>query len=171
MSYVLPVMTSQTATPHTGNFRPPISKFGPDHQVKTSTLYATSGGRSAECVFSPDQSTLICKGIIVDVIANNHHDSPVGMSYSGPEASLILEVLSRSLTSGRRDRYLGSALARGEVYHVFRAFCVAALRNDHVREDFRRWFDRHRCLQIGGTALERLVLLNFHRRTPTSEAF
>lgn len=160
MSYVLPVMASQTANIHTGNFRPYTNKSGADQQVKRSVPYLASGTRSVECIFSPDRTILICKGIIVDTIANNHRGLVGERTSSVAEASSILETLSRTLALGRFDRYLGYPYGYGDAYHDFRASCLAALENTPVKEHFREWFNIHRSLHIHGTSLETLVRLS-----------
>lgn len=160
-SYVVPVMASQTSNALIGNFRPGV--HNKDKDWKAAVPYTASGTYSSECIFSIDRTTLICKGVFVDTISVKH--GRVAHSGHQPinstEASLILETMSRSLLLGRKDRYLVHALAHGEAYHDFRAFCHAAsAKTTPLWDVFQAWFDAHEDFLIHGNTLKALLQLS-----------
>lgn len=158
-SYVVPVMASQTSNTYIGNFRPGV--HNKDRDSKATVPYTASGTFSSECIFSIDRTILISKGVVVDTISGRQgyeghkHENPTINPWI---ASQILEVMSRSLLLGRKDRYLVHVLAPREVYHDFRSFCLAAMdKSTPVWDVFQTWFNDHEDFRVHGKSLKMLI--------------
>jgi hypothetical protein len=172
----VPLMVSQSATEHIGNFRP-IRSLGwkARYDAPGSTLW-----KKARVSFSDDLKELWCDGVVLDTIhglgglddrelrcrsfvcAEESH----AMSQSteeqirAPRASMLpmdwLAAIARSLVLDRQDKYL-CYHASQEYVAEFLCLCHACIANDPVDWSFSTWFEVNRKLEFGSQTLEDLV--------------
>ncbi|CAN9174985.1 unnamed protein product [Alternaria alternata] len=172
----VPLMASQSACEHIGNFRPLRST-----QWKAS--YDAPGSRlrkEANVSFSGDLKDLYCDGVILDTIhglggldgqelrCQSFVCSEAGHKLvqsqqeqrSAPGATMLpmdwLESIARSLVIDRQDKYL---CFQAPVHYItdFLFLCHACIDGDPVDWSFSTWFEHNRKLLFGTTSLEDLV--------------
>jgi hypothetical protein len=187
-AFVVPVMASQSARSHIGNFRPVDRIALPGD----AAFYAAAGDTCPDIRFSHDLTLLSCKGIFVDSVDGvggltvDHRDWTGSAGIPGPyvdiyqlinsssphnsarlpktnvhpgKASKILDDISRCLVLDRRDRYLSYPTPPSYFYPDFKAFCLAAIqRPTEVAPEFLHWFELNKSIFIRGHSLEELCL-------------
>jgi hypothetical protein len=172
----VPLMVSQSATEHIGNFRPIRSlSWKAKYDAPGSTLRKKAG-----VSFSDDLKELWCDGVILDTIhglgglddrelrcrsfvcVEESHTmlQSGGDEVRPPRASMLpmdwLEAVARSLVLDRQDKYLCYHASQQYVTE-FLCLCHACIANDPVDWSFATWFDLNRNLKFGTHTLEDLV--------------
>lgn len=177
----VPLMASQSACEHIGNFRPLRS-------TRWKAIYDAPGGtlrKEADVSFAEDLKELHCNGVILDTIHGlggldeqelrcesfvcheAGHDlmqsqkDQHSASQVAKQPSDWLEAIARSLVIDRRDKYL-CFQAPSHYISDFLFLCHACVDGDPVDWSFSTWFGRNRQLMLGNTSLEDIV-----RQTPT----
>lgn len=173
----VPLMVSQSAKSHVGNFRA-FSFF--ENKTGEAVLCYTAS-KDLQAVYAFSGSKLITRGIIVDVvdgIAGSQNAELVQSSISSQlsevtvasdcltvPVSEILHCVCRCLVLGRKDRYLRFAVPQDEFFHDFAWLCAQLVKgsastvrsNVVVPEEFRHWLDWTRHLRIQGYSLENIL--------------
>lgn len=172
----VPLMASQSASEHIGNFRPLRSTvWKANYDAPGSRL-----SKKANVSFSDDLQTMWCDGVILDVIhglgaidsrelrcqgficaAEGHH---MMQPEKGQDADFpaniaprkLLETIGRSIVLDRQDRYL-CFHAPTEYMTDFLHLCHACIANDPVDWSFQTWFDLNKTLRFGEQTFEELV--------------
>ncbi|KAH8730513.1 heterokaryon incompatibility protein-domain-containing protein [Phaeosphaeriaceae sp. PMI808] len=173
----VPLMASQSASEHIGNFRPIRS-------MAWKAKYDAPGSllrRKADVEFSQNLKELWCNGVILDTIhglggldnrelrcqsfvcAEESHvilQSSVQQTRS-PRATMLpmdwLEVIARSLVLDRQDKYLCYQCPQHYITD-FVSLCHACIAEDPVDWSFSTWFEHNRSLILGHQTLEEVVL-------------
>lgn len=172
----VPLMASQSASEHIGNFRPLRS-------TRWKAIYDAPGSqlrKKADVVFSGDLKELQCDGVVLDTIhglggldkqelrcqsfvcSDNGHtllqsEEP---QRSAPRAAMQpmdwLEAIARSLVINRQDKYL---CFQAPVHYVtdFLFLCHTCVDGDPVDWTFSTWFEYNRHLRFGHYTLEELI--------------
>lgn len=183
---VEPLMASQSARSHIGNFRPVDA-------IASDAAYTAGGIQTPQITFSQDLGIMTCEGLFIDHIdglgglkykyrdwSGKHerveHEYPSVQStspknYSGEvqgdlrhsnnspiqSSSGLMDSLTHCLVLDRRDRYLRHESPRSFV-RDFQMLCLATVeRPGDVDPLFLDWFRRNRSLRIQGRTLETLV--------------
>jgi hypothetical protein len=178
--FVVPLMASQSAQAHIGNFRPVIN---PAIRERSDTLYAAAAKSPPEIAFSDDFQVLTCKAILIDHIdglggtsvthrgyvqSTSPINIPVKMEVkSEPVYSIqrdldqifnLMDDVTRSLVLDREDRYLSHPAPLGRFRKEFRDLCTAAIDEPkRVHPWFRNWFELNKSLYVRGYTLETLM--------------
>ncbi|KAJ4334332.1 hypothetical protein N0V95_009196 [Ascochyta clinopodiicola] len=174
----VPLMASQSASEHIGNFRPL-------RLTRWKTIYDAPGSqlrRKADVAFSESLKELYCNGVLLDTIhglggldvqelrcqsfvcreSGHNLTQSKEDQRSAPRATMQpmdwLEAIARSLVVDRQDKYL---CFQAPVHYItdFLFLCHACVAGDPVDWSFSTWFDHNRQLRIGNTTLEGLVNL------------
>jgi hypothetical protein len=182
----VPLMASQSANDHIGNFRPL-------HGRKWDAIYDAPGQRlraKANVRFHDNLRELWCDGIILDTIESlgslegcdprcrsfvcardeplhgliQGDTSPGTITSKAPDPVSLLITIARSLVLGRQDKYLRFVAPQ---YYAsdFLILCNACLESDILPEalgespnsTFVAWFQENRGLRIDTRTLEELV--------------
>jgi hypothetical protein len=180
----VPLMASQSASDHIGNFRPL-------HGQKWDAMYNAPGQRlrgKANVRFHDNLKEMWCDGVILDTIENlgalegcnprcrsfvcardeplhgliqSERSTRTGTSKAPDPVSLLIMV-ARSLVLGRQDKYLRFVAPQ---YYAsdFLVLCNACLESEILplgespNSKFATWFQENRSLRIGTRTLEGLV--------------
>ncbi|KAF1970884.1 HET-domain-containing protein [Bimuria novae-zelandiae CBS 107.79] len=158
--FVVPLMTSQTATQYLGNLRP-STLFGDGVEPLS---YSATGSRTAECSF--EGYALRVQGYMIDVIdglagtrnsdliqSSAEHSFESGRALSSTE---ILTSICRCLVLDRHDRYMRRAMPTKQFYHDFMELCILGLMpvaKGWVEPRFNEWFRFTRDLRFQGRSL------------------
>ena len=172
----VPLMASQSASEHIGNFRPLRStRWKAIHDAPGSQLR-----RKSDVQFSDDLKELCCNGVLLDTIhglggldtqelrCQSFVCSQSGHTLmqseepqrSAPRATMQpmdwLKAIARSLVIDRQDTYL---CFQAPVNYVtdFLFLCHACIDGDAVDWSFSTWFKHNRQLKFGDHTLEDLV--------------
>jgi hypothetical protein len=182
-----PVMASQSARGHIGNFRP-------IDRLSFKAAYAAAGVSLPQVIISTDLRTLTCQGIFVDGIDGIGGLKEPFIHWTGEEVYVeqeypcvqstsskyyynepndgvstsdtldadnqfhLLESIARCLVLDREDRYLCNSAPRGRFSSYFQGICLAAMETPkEVHALFLDWFQRNRTLRIQGRPLEALL--------------
>jgi hypothetical protein len=156
---VVPSMASQSSCDFIGNLRPP-RLLDP---LKVRTSYSSSGLKTSEQSF--EGSTLLAKGITIDVVANiagaQVDDSTpelVQKTFDSRSADQILLSICSCLVLNRGDRYLEDPMPTELFYRDFIGLCLLMSTSQHLVEStFREWYRSISNLQFGGRTLEEIV--------------
>jgi hypothetical protein len=172
----VPLMASQSASEHIGNFRPLRS-------TRWKAIYDAPGSqlrKKANVVFSDDLKELHCNGVILDSIhglggldqqelrcqsficSDAAHTllQSGGPQHRAPRAAMQhmdwLEAIARSLVIDRQDKYL---CFQAPVHYVtdFLFLCHACVDGDPVDWTFSTWFEHNRHLTFGDNTLKQLI--------------
>lgn len=172
----VPLMVSQSAKSHIGNFR--SSQLVENKTGNAVLCYAAS--KDLQAVYAFSGSKLVARGIIIDEvdgIAGSQNAELVQSSISSQPDKLtvaseclampvseVLHSVCRCLVLGRKDRYLRFAVPFDEFFHDFAWLCAqlvkgstSTVRSNVVPVEFRYWFDWTRQLRIQGYSLERIL--------------
>lgn len=172
----VPLMASQSANDHIGNFRPIRS-------LKWKAKYDAPGStyrKKADVDFSKDMQDLWCHGVVLDTIhglggldnrevrcqsficAEEGHavsQSETGQ-VRGPKATKLpmnwIESIARSLILDRQDKYLCYQAPQDYVTE-FLYLCHACIANDPVDWSFASWYEQNRHLKFGDQTLDQIV--------------
>ncbi|KAF2131141.1 hypothetical protein P153DRAFT_313523, partial [Dothidotthia symphoricarpi CBS 119687] len=172
----VPLMASQSASSHIGNFRPLKS-------ARWKVHYDAPGSklrRKANVHFSDSLQEMWCDGVILDTVhglggldarelrcqsficaASGHEMLQSGEDqHTAPRATMLpmdwLEAIARSLVLDRQDKYLGFQAPRHYVSD-FLFFCDACINGEPIDWSFSTWFEYNRKLRFGHQTLEDLV--------------
>jgi hypothetical protein len=172
----VPLMASQSASEHIGNFRPLRS-------TRWKAVYDAPGSqlrKKADVQFSEDLTQLFCNGVLLDTIhglggldtqelrCQSFVCSKSGHTLqqfesdqrSAPRAAMQamdwLEAIARSLVIDRRDKYL-CFQAPVDYITDFLFLCHACIDGDPVDWSFSTWFEHNRQLKFGTKTLGELV--------------
>ena len=172
----VPLMASQSASEHIGNFRPLRS-------TRWKAMYDAPGAqlrKKADVEFSADLKELCCNGVLLGAIHGLGGldaqelrcqsflcaDTGHGMiqseekQRSAPRATMQpmdwLEAVARSLIIDRQDKYL-CFQAPTHYISEFLFLCHACIEGDPVDWSFATWFEHNRLLRLGSQTLEDLV--------------
>ncbi|EUC42428.1 hypothetical protein COCMIDRAFT_8014 [Bipolaris oryzae ATCC 44560] len=177
----VPLMASQSACEHVGNFRPLRS-------TRWKAIYDAPAIRlrkQAQVSFSDDLKDLYCNGVVLDTIhglgglngqelrcqsfvcreAGHELIQSQQEQSSAPRATMLpmdwLGAVARSLVIDRQDKYL---CFQAPVHYIaeFLFLCHACIDGDPVDWSFSTWFDQNKKLRLGDMLLEDLV-----RQVPT----
>lgn len=172
----VPLMVSQSANQHIGNFRP----------LRSSTwkaIYDAPGSqlrKKANVHFSDNLKEMWCDGVIIDMIQGlggldnrelrcqsfvcsaDGHDMLQSGNYlrHGPRATMLptdwIEVIARSLVLDRQDKYL---CYQAPTHYVsdFVHLCHGCIAEEPVDWSFATWFEQNRHLRFGNQSLEELI--------------
>ncbi|USP81359.1 uncharacterized protein yc1106_08633 [Curvularia clavata] len=180
----VPLMASQSACEHIGNFRPLWS-------TRWKAMYDAPGEqlrKQADVSFSDDLKDLCCNGVVLDTIhglggldeqelrcqsficREAGHDLMQSRQeqHSAPRATTLpidwLEAVARSLVIDRQDKYL---CFQAPIHYItdFLFLCHACIDGNPVDWSFSTWFEHNRKLKLGNMLLEDLV-----RQVPTELA-
>jgi hypothetical protein len=172
----VPLMASQSACKHIGNFRPLRSTCW-------EAMYDAPGTHlreEAAVCFSDDLKVLSCNGVVLDTVHGlggldeqelrcrssfcNKNDHALMQSRKDQQSDLViarqpmelLEAIARSLVIDRQDRYL---CFKAPIHYVsdFLSLCHACIDGNPVDWSFSTWFEHNRQLCFGNTLLEDLV--------------
>ncbi|KAF1359056.1 hypothetical protein EJ07DRAFT_179225 [Lizonia empirigonia] len=172
----VPLMASQSASEHIGNFRLVRS-------TRWKAIYDAPGSqlrKRADVFFSEDLREMFCNGVILDTIhglggldtrelrcqsfvCNESGHILIqsdGDHCSAPRAAMNpmdwLEAIARSLVIDRQDKYL---CFQAPVHYItdFLFLCHACLDGNPVDWSFSTWFEHNRQLRFGDHTLEDLV--------------
>ncbi|CAG5166866.1 uncharacterized protein ALTATR162_LOCUS6989 [Alternaria atra] len=185
----VPLMASQSACEHIGNFRPLRS-------TRWKAIYDAPGtrlGKQAAVSFSNDLKDLYCNGAVLDTVhglggldgrelrcqsfvcseAGHELMQPRQEQRTAPRTTMSpmdwLEAIARSLVIDRQDKYL---CFQAPVNYItdFLYLCHACIDGDPVDWSFATWFEHNRQLIFGSTSLEdhvRQVPIGFISPPPT----
>ena len=166
----VPLMASQSASEHIGNFRPLGSNtFNAVYDAPGPRLRARTNVR-----FHKNLKEMWCNGIILDTIEglgglegcetrcrsrlckDLGHDMVQIQHHAGEsnvqQSQEIVEAIARSLVLDRRDKYL--RLRAPEHYiSSFLTLCILCMRNEPVDDLFRAWFQQNQSLLFDGRTL------------------
>ncbi|KAH9864800.1 hypothetical protein IAQ61_008745 [Plenodomus lingam] len=183
----VPMMVSQSASEHIGNFRP----------LKSATWNATYNApgelsKKANVHFSHDLQVLHCDGVILDTIhglgglddrqlrcqsficAETGHTILQSSTnqQSGPRANMLptdwIELIARSLVLNRQDKYF-CFHAPTHYTTDFLHLCHACLAHAPVDWSFSTWFEHNKALVFGTQTLLDLVT-NIPSEPPSSRS-
>ncbi|KAH9874968.1 hypothetical protein J1614_004456 [Plenodomus biglobosus] len=171
----VPMMVSQSASDHIGNFRP----------LKSATWNITYNApgqlsKQANVHFSEDVQVLHCDGVILGTIhglgglderelrcqsflcaGNGHVVLQSGKSQpSDLRANMLptdwIERIARSLVLGRQDKYL---CFHAPTHYItdFVRLCHGCLEDEPVDWSFSTWFDHNKALVFGDQTLAEIV--------------
>ncbi|KAF9698563.1 hypothetical protein EKO04_003854 [Ascochyta lentis] len=172
----VPLMASQSASDHIGNFRPLRS-------TRWKAIYDAPGSqlrRKAEVSFSVNLKELHCSGVLLDIVhglggldtqelrcqsfvcsESGHFLTQSEQDQrSAPRATMQpmdwLEAIARSLVVDRQDKYL---CFQAPVHYItdFLFLCHACIDGNPVDWSFSTWFEHNRQLKIGNITLEDLI--------------
>ncbi|KAF2629653.1 hypothetical protein BU25DRAFT_485661 [Macroventuria anomochaeta] len=172
----VPLMASQSASEHIGNFRPV-------HSTRWKAIYDAPGShlrKKADIHFSDDLKELCCNGVIVDTIhglggldaqelrcqsfvcSDTRHNlmQSEEQQRNAPRGTMQpmdwLGAIARSLVIDRQDKYL---CFQAPVHYVtdFLFHCHACIDGDPVDWSFSTWFEHNKQLKFGDHTLEDLV--------------
>ncbi|KAF3046126.1 hypothetical protein E8E12_011251 [Didymella heteroderae] len=172
----VPLMASQSASEHIGNFRPL-------HSTRWKAVYDAPGlqlRKKADVVFSEDLREFHCNGVMLDSIhglggldqqelrCQSFVCSDFGHTllqsaepqHSAPRAVMQpmdwIEAIARSLVIDRQDKYL---CFQAPVHYIsdFLFLCHACVDGDPVDWTFSTWFEHNRLLKFGDDTLEHLI--------------
>ncbi|KAF2994049.1 hypothetical protein E8E13_001135 [Curvularia kusanoi] len=154
----VPLMASQSASEHIGNFRPL-------HSMRWKAIYDAPGPqlrRKADVQFSDDLKDLFCSGVLLGTIHGLGHGllQCSDAQRSAPRAVMQpmdwLEAIARSLVIDRQDKYL---CFQAPTHYItdFLFLCHACIDGYPVDWSFETWFDHNRLLKFGDRTLEDLV--------------
>lgn len=171
----VPLMVSQSASTHIGNFRP----------LKLDAMKATYDApgqlrKKANVQFTDNLKELICDGIILDKIrglgglderelrcqsficARDGHEilQSEGCQNFGRRSEMLptdwVEHIARSLILDRKDKYL--CLYAPKLYVTeFVHLCHGCIADEPVDWTFATWFERNRQLKFGTQTLEAVI--------------
>ncbi|CAO2651204.1 Nn.00g095010.m01.CDS01 [Neocucurbitaria sp. VM-36] len=172
----VPLMASQSASEHIGNFRPLRSKISKaNYEAPGSQLKRIENVR-----FSDNLKELWCDGVVLDSIyglgglddrelrcqsficAESGHTmiQSIGDQERGPRSNMLpmewLEAIARSLVLDRQDKYL-CFYAPTHYITDFLHLCRACIDDEPVDWSFATWFDRNRDLRFRNQTLEELI--------------
>ncbi|KAI4917405.1 hypothetical protein J4E85_009923 [Alternaria conjuncta] len=177
----VPLMASQSACEHIGNFRPLRS-------TRWKAMYDAPGEKlrkEADISFAEDLKELHCNGVVLDTIhglgglderelrcesfvcRETGHDlmqsrqDQHSVSRVAKQPTEWLEAIARSLVIDRRDKYL-CFQAPDHYISDFLFLCHACVDGDPVDWSFATWFERNRHVMFGNVSLEDIV-----RQIPT----
>lgn len=185
-AFVIPVMASQSARSHIGNFRPPDRIALTDD----ASSYAAAGDTLPDIRHWDDPKLLSCKGIFVDyvdgvgglkvaqrdwtgttkevyvkvyqLINSSSPFNSTRIPNSNPDpgkAAKLLDDISRCLVLDRKDRYLSYPTPPRYFYADFKAICLATIKAPKpTPSGFLDWFEENKSLEIRGHSLEDLCL-------------
>ncbi|KAK0738783.1 heterokaryon incompatibility protein-domain-containing protein [Schizothecium vesticola] len=170
--YEVPLLVSQSARKHIGNFRPARGRSDPPNPV----VYAATGDVPPRFSISRDGRQLICSGIVLDYIdsvgpvpgqeedpslgliqstspANNL--KPADTHWQQPNIDELINSLIRCMTVNRHDRYLCVETPmdkfRDEFFHLSASTVQTSDRNPSICYDwFFRWLQASAGLLIRG---------------------
>lgn len=177
----VPLMASQSASEHVGNFRP-------IHSQKWKAVYDAPGPGlrdMANVSFHENLQEMWCDGVIVDTIENIGslegcqprctsfacaQELPLHGLMQGNQTSdthaknhsdllHLLEAITRSLVLDRQDKYLRFPTPKHYVSD-FLALCSACLDGQYSPEldlTFPIWFEHNRYMRFGAYTLESLI--------------
>jgi hypothetical protein len=172
----VPLMASQSACEHIGNFRPLRS-------TRWEAMYDAPGTHlreEAAVSFSDDLKVLSCNGVVLDTVHGlggldeqelrcrsffcNETDHVLMQSGQFRQSNLVvarppmelLEAITRSLVIDRQDKYL---CFKAPVHYIndFLFLCHACMDGNPVDGGFSTWFEHNRHLYFGNASLEDLV--------------
>lgn len=167
---VIPLMVSQSCRSQIGNLRTPHA-LDFDHSV------GFSASKNRPPVYSFEGTTLLARGVIVDVVdglagnkqyglvqssewSSTQSPAPPDATYSPAE---ILSAVCRSIVLDRSDRYLRYAMPAVEFFQDFIRLLAplviespAAISNPPAQE-LQEWLEWTRSLQIHGRSFERIL--------------
>ncbi|KAF2636548.1 hypothetical protein P280DRAFT_409422 [Massarina eburnea CBS 473.64] len=173
----VPLMASQSASEHVGNFRSL-------HSAKWTAMYDAPGPelrQHADVRFDVNLTEIMCDGVIIDTIdtlgalegchprcksfvcANDkrvhgiiHNAQYITDAYSLDSLEL-LDAIARSLVLDRQDKYLRFE-APEKYVSEFLALCRACMEGDSsIHAIFSTWFEQNRGLRFGDYTLETLI--------------
>jgi hypothetical protein len=172
----VPLMASQSASEHIGNFRPLRS-------ARWKAIYDAPGAqlrKKADVEFSADLKELCCNGVLLGAIhglggldtqelrCQSFLCAVTGHALiqseenqrSAPRATMQpmdwLEAIARSLVIDRQDKYL-CFQAPTHYINDFLFLCHACIDGDPVDWSFATWFEHNRLLRFGSQTLEELI--------------
>ncbi|KAF2190374.1 hypothetical protein K469DRAFT_721218 [Zopfia rhizophila CBS 207.26] len=173
----VPLMASQSANRHIGNFRPMNSK-------KYKAMYNASGYAStprARVRFHENLGEMWCDGVVLDYIdglggldecatrcrstacANSGHSmiqttqTEKTFKENGKMFLKLLSAIARSLDLNREDKFL-SYVAPNAYTSDFLVLCYACLNSDRdIDPLFETWWEQNKSLLLGGWTLEAIV--------------
>ncbi|KAF2851037.1 hypothetical protein T440DRAFT_449720 [Plenodomus tracheiphilus IPT5] len=171
----VPMMVSQSASEHIGNFRPLKS-------VTWKAMYNAPGqlDRKANVQFSDDLQVIQCDGVLLDTIyglgglderelrcqsfvctEDGHNTLQSGnKQQSGPRANMLsadwIELIARSLVLDRQDKYF---CLHAPTHYVtdFVHLCHDCLADFPVDWSFATWFEKNKSLRFGDRTLVEIV--------------
>ncbi|KAH7361241.1 heterokaryon incompatibility protein-domain-containing protein [Pyrenochaeta sp. MPI-SDFR-AT-0127] len=173
----VPLMASQSASPHIGNFRPLRS-------TTWKAKYDAPGpqlSKNANVRFTVNLKEMFCDGVILDVIhglggldgrelrcqsfvctEEGHAMLQSGDDQTrGPRSNMIpmdwLQAIARSLVLDRQDKYL-CFHAPTDYINDFLRLCHACIDAEPVDWSFSTWFDQNRKLRFGDQNLEDIIV-------------
>jgi hypothetical protein len=173
----VPLMASQSASQHIGNFRPIRS-------MEWKAAYNAPGSRfrkQANIRFSDNLKELWCDGVVLDTIhglgglddrelrcqsficAEEGHAilQSTETQTRAPRATMLpmdwLEAIARSLVLDRKDKYL-CYYAPQHYINDFLFLCQACIAQDPADWSFATWFEHNKRLNFGDQTLEDLVM-------------
>ncbi|KAI8934920.1 hypothetical protein NX059_008589 [Plenodomus lindquistii] len=171
----VPLMASQSASDHIGNFRPLKA-------AKWTASYNAPGhlSKEANVSFSGDLRKLYCDGVLLEMIhglgglderelrcqsfvcAQTGHITLQSdkNQQSGPRANMLpmdwLDLIARSLVLDRQDRHFCFQAPTNYVTDFVR-LCHACLADEPVDWSFETWFELNKGLVFGDQTLAELV--------------
>jgi len=172
----VPLMASQSASEHIGNFRP-------IHSMSWKAAYDAPGSRlrkQANIHFSDNLKEIWCDGVVIDTVhglgglddrelrcqsficAEEGHviSQSADIPTREPRATMLptdwIEAIARSLVLNRKDKYL-CYYAPQSYTEDFISLCQSCVQDGLVDWSFYSWFELNKRLEFGGEALEDLV--------------
>jgi len=171
----VPLMVSQTACKHVGNFRPLKS-------TTWSAIYNAPGQMSekANVTFSENLRELHCDGVVLDKIhglgglderelrcqsyicAREGHSTLQSSEYQHPMPGIDMLAtdwmmhIARSLVLDRQDKYLSFHAPKHYVNDFIR-LCQSCLLEEPVDWSFSTWFQQNKSLRFGNRTLTELI--------------
>lgn len=175
-TYEVPLLVSQSARKHIGNFRPARGRSDPPNPA----VYAATGDAPPRFFISRDGRQLTCSGIVLDYIdglgpvPGQEEDPSLGLIQSTSPANVskppeahrqqtnldeIINSLVRCMSVNRQDRYLCVETPidkfRTELFHLFTS--TAQTSDDQTLsicyDWFFQWLHASDSLQIRGTSI------------------
>lgn len=172
----VPLMASQSASLHIGNFRPLRS----DSWKANYDAPGPQQRKKANVYFTDNLKEIFCDGVILDVIhglggldgrelrcqsfvcAEEGHSmlQPIEGQVRGPRSTMLptdwLQAIARSLVLDRQDKYL-CFHAPTEYIDEFLRLCHACTDGEPVDWSFSTWFDQNKQLRFGDQTLEEII--------------
>jgi hypothetical protein len=170
-TFVVPLMASQSARTHIGNFRPVMNPPLPDC---SNNFYAAGGSKFPEPKYSDDLKELTCAGVLIDHIDGlgdtkmahsgfNQSTTPINTSTThetnddSDQKSRLIDDLTQCLVLDREDRYLSYPAPFERFRDEFQDLCIAAIRKPkEVHPQFYDWFKLNKHLCMRGHTLQTL---------------
>lgn len=172
----VPLLASQSASSHIGNFRPLRS-------LAWKAIYDAPGAqlrKKANVVFSDNLKEMWCDGVVLGVVhglgglddrelrcqsfvcaeAGHAMLQSKEKQTSSPRATILpmdwIEAIVHSLVLGRQDKYL-CFHAPQQYISDFLSLCHACVKEEPVDWSFSTWFDHNRDLKFGDQTLDALI--------------